>query len=162
MWTGDLVADHSVWTSGHVTWSTSLCKPCWNCMHANVPDGGKGGSLWAGLCAHFNFPTGISESIIAFQPQDPAQLSFRESLLPFSTRWFEKLTHSPRGCMILSQYLGKVHQPRGSWGYFSDGAECESQVHAVLCNSIPGLLNSFLSCSNTLFSISILPSLSSI
>ena len=169
MWTGDLVTDHSVWTSGHATWSTSLCKPCWKlracqrpwhpsylfpffgtfmdlnsysglvcvpCPQLPIvmlrlsllgyPDGGKGGSLWAGLCAHSNFPAGISESIIAFQPQDPAQLSFGESLLPFSTRWFEKLIHRPRGCMILSQYLGKVHQPRGSLGYFSDGAQCES------------------------------------
>lgn len=92
------------------------------------PDGGKGGSLWAGLCAYSNFPAVISESFVAFQPQDPAQLSFRESPLPFSTRWFEKLTHSPCDCMIPSQYLGKVHQPRGSLGYFSDGAECESHT----------------------------------
>ena len=174
MWTGDLVADHNAWTSGHVTWSTSLCKPYWKlptCMPTSLasfllisffffgnftdlnsysglvcvtcpqlpvvmlwlpllgyPDEGKGGSLWAGLCAHSNFPAGISESFVAFQPQDPAQLSFRESPLPFSTRWFEILTHSPRGCTIPSQYLGKVHQPRGSLGYFSDGAECESHT----------------------------------
>lgn len=34
--------------------------------YPNGGGGGKGDCIWAGLCAHSDFPAGIFESIIAF------------------------------------------------------------------------------------------------
>lgn len=47
-------------------------------------------------------------------PQDPAQLSFRESLLPFDTKWFESLSQGQWGCTNANTW-GRCILPEAAW-----------------------------------------------